>query len=564
MTEEERERLAAAYLAGGLNAAAEAALLAELRAEPAFAERVAELLIIERLLKTELSGATPNAFAREVVERLKADMTAQDFTAKVVARARTNHRRKSPARLPRHARPARPAHYWPWLAAASFLIALTGYLLLKQTGEPLSGKPVIAEKVPPVPQIINPEASRPVPLPPLPPSDKPAIAAAPAADVPPETEASSAQANEPFTLPAEVASSDKPAPATPTLPAPAAPTADVPPESLASNSQVSEPLALLNPDKVSSSDKPAIAAPAAAATPTPPAPAAPAAAVATVAPGSDPWRGKRLAATDTPLMQDLDGYCQLTLEPNSQLVINGGPRARKASLEQGSVTCEVKKNVGAFEVASKLGTVALRGTKFKVSLSEAGEGEALYGRLSVAVFDGMVLLTTPGGTSTVLTAERDKPHEGGVLTGILTGGGGTKRNPTLLVIADGEDKEVTYLPREANGGFDKNMLAHLYPRNRVLLAWVAADYRRLLALQPITPKTNAGKVTGVVLRKSGWWIDVQTPGWAGGSLYQLLSLPYRPRRQDSAPDPGGESGRNPKRRHRHARLELYSGQLQTR
>ncbi|MGD0091695.1 MAG: hypothetical protein ABSE73_17405 [Planctomycetota bacterium] len=220
----------------------------------------------------------------------------------------------------------------------------------------------------------------------------------------------------------------------------------------------------------------------------------------------DPLQGLRIAAAAAPVTQEMDGYCQLVLEPRGALVINGKPKAREVFLEQGSVTCTVKENLGTLAVGSGLGIVSVRGTVFKVTL--AGQEGAGAGQLSVQVFSGKVLLSPPGGADVILAAEKDKPQEGGFLTGILTGASGTE----VTVIPDGEDEGVKYLPKPVGGGLDNGMLEtlkHLYPRNRVRLIWACSEPRRVLGIELLTPKEHAGTVTGTVVRKGDIWVDVK-------------------------------------------------------
>ena len=221
-------------------------------------------------------------------------------------------------------------------------------------------------------------------------------------------------------------------------------------------------------------------------------------------------RGMRLVADSAPVTQDLDGYCQLTLDPGSSLTINGGPRARKAVLELGSVACDLKKNL-AFVVETKLGAITGRDSKFKVSFTGEKEGDAAWGGLSVKVLDGAVTLATPFGSNVVFSGEKDWPREGGVVTGILTAHA-DRRDSRIMVRPDGEEDEVKYLPAELNGVLDKAMLTtmmRLYPRNRVKLVWAFGEPRRVLAIEPLIPKSNAGTVTGTIIRKSSYFIDVK-------------------------------------------------------
>ncbi|MGD0897065.1 MAG: FecR domain-containing protein [Thermoguttaceae bacterium] len=107
-------------------------------------------------------------------------------------------------------------------------------------------------------------------------------------------------------------------------------------------------------------------------------------------------RGAVLVTEDQPASLALGGYCQVRLEPNTALRIEGRKGAEEVLLEKGAVKCDVNPGVGAFAVRSRVGTVSVTGTSFSASLlerktAETGPGSpAAVWMLAVAVAAGSV------------------------------------------------------------------------------------------------------------------------------------------------------------------------------
>jgi len=234
----------------------------------------------------------------------------------------------------------------------------------------------------------------------------------------------------------------------------------------------------------------------------------------------DRLHGMRIVTEALPATQDLDGYCHIDLEPQGSIVIDGERKARKILLEHGSVTCFVEKHVGTFAVACELGTVAVHGTKFKVSLTGDGArtGEAADGgrQLSVHLLDGTVALTSSWNASAILAEDKDAPREGGVLSGILTDKGIDENGEAWFsVIADDETEAVKYHARHLDSRIDADMqtsLKRFYLRNRVRLLWTKTDLRRIAAIEMIDQKQRSGSISGLVVRINENWIDVKPAG----------------------------------------------------
>jgi hypothetical protein len=111
---------------------------------------------------------------------------------------------------------------------------------------------------------------------------------------------------------------------------------------------------------------------------------------------TDVRRGAVLVTANQPASLVLGGYCQVQLEPNTALRIEGKQGAEGVHLEKGAVQCSVNPGVGAFAVRSQVGTVSVIGTSFSVKLLErkgTGTGSSSrknVGKMAVAVTTGSV------------------------------------------------------------------------------------------------------------------------------------------------------------------------------
>jgi len=111
----------------------------------------------------------------------------------------------------------------------------------------------------------------------------------------------------------------------------------------------------------------------------------------TVAGGGPVGRGSVLSAGTEGAAVALGGYCQVDLQPGSTVRIEGEKRAEHVFLQQGVVVCEADRGVGAFEVATSVGTASVTGTLFAVrTADEEGERTLFDRRMSVEVLVGAV------------------------------------------------------------------------------------------------------------------------------------------------------------------------------
>jgi len=123
-------------------------------------------------------------------------------------------------------------------------------------------------------------------------------------------------------------------------------------------------------------------------------------------------RGAVLVTEDQPASLALGGYCQVRLEPNTKLRIEGKRDAEQVFLEKGAVQCDVTPGRGAFAVCSRAGTVSVVGTSFSVKLLERKGAETLGSIrktawvLAVAVTAGSVSVEHNGGVFNLLAGSQ--------------------------------------------------------------------------------------------------------------------------------------------------------------
>lgn len=166
------------------------------------------------------------------------------------------------------------------------------------------------------------------------------------------------------------------------------------------------------------------------------------------APRGSPLRGRRILAGARGAALTLGGYCRLVLEPGATLVERGGPRQEAVALEDGTLKSHITPGKGKYTVHTPLGSVAVVGTEFEVTVESSGqEGDSVMSRMSrsvvvtVAVVSGLVAYdlggltgTLGGGASQVFAGEapagrivagtpayRPKPHEAWAEKGRIVG-----------------------------------------------------------------------------------------------------------------------------------------------
>ena len=126
----------------------------------------------------------------------------------------------------------------------------------------------------------------------------------------------------------------------------------------------------------------------------------------TVRGGGPVERGSVLTAGAEGAAVALGGYCQVDLQPGSTMRIEGARRAEQVFIEQGGVVCEADRGVGAFDVATSVGTASVTGTLFAVWLTDEDGERALFDRrMSVEVLVGSVLVSGTWGEMVVHAGE---------------------------------------------------------------------------------------------------------------------------------------------------------------
>ena len=140
----QRDLQLAAYFAGNLDQAGQAALESEIRTDQALAREVAALAVTERLLRLACAPSGEETFAREVLSRVRTRSSGRAFADQVVRRVRDKALKRD-LRSQRHAArrgAARPSHSLPhpgagWVAAAAaFVLAVLGVYLMANSSSP--------------------------------------------------------------------------------------------------------------------------------------------------------------------------------------------------------------------------------------------------------------------------------------------------------------------------------------------------------------------------------------------------------------------------------------------
>jgi hypothetical protein len=112
----------------------------------------------------------------------------------------------------------------------------------------------------------------------------------------------------------------------------------------------------------------------------------------------------------------LGGYCHLVLQPDTELVLAGQPRAEEVEVRAGSVTARIVPERGAFTCRTPLGPLRVLGTEFvtTVEYPHLFQGEEPMKRLTVvtvAVLSGVVGFDLAGQSGT-LTAGASRTFAG--------------------------------------------------------------------------------------------------------------------------------------------------------
>jgi len=106
-------------------------------------------------------------------------------------------------------------------------------------------------------------------------------------------------------------------------------------------------------------------------------------------------RGARLAVGDKGAELRLGGYCRLTLDPNTEVVVRGGAGREAVQLERGRVVSEVTPGKGRFALLTPIGTVEVKGTRFLTSVEypDSLKGERDMGKLRKSAVVTVMVVT---------------------------------------------------------------------------------------------------------------------------------------------------------------------------
>jgi len=120
-------------------------------------------------------------------------------------------------------------------------------------------------------------------------------------------------------------------------------------------------------------------------------------------------RNAVITTADKPVQLALGGYVTVDIAPRSRVRIDGREKAESIFLLAGLVTCDVRSDVGSFDVHGQAGTVTVTGTRFSVgvvadSLAASGPGTNSLpsgdNGMFVEVLEGSVSVSDNKNTST--------------------------------------------------------------------------------------------------------------------------------------------------------------------
>ncbi|NQT86079.1 FecR domain-containing protein, partial [bacterium] len=142
-----------------------------------------------------------------------------------------------------------------------------------------------------------------------------------------------------------------------------------------------------------------------------------------------PGRGDRLIAGKDGASLRLGGYAELRLEPQTEVIVQGRPKAEVVALEHGALHSTITPGHGAFRVSTPIGTLDVRGTKFVTTVQYSREGGSEMRKAALV---------------TIMVLSGAVAYEFGESVGLLTGGsqmafGGERREeaPRLPDLAAG-------------------------------------------------------------------------------------------------------------------------------
>jgi len=205
-------------------------------------------------------------------------------------------------------------------------------------------------------------------------------------------------------------------------------------------------------------------------------------------------RGAQVETADSPAQLVLGGYCQVDLAPGTKMSWGGTDKAEEVYLREGSITCDVKRQVGSFTVKTDSGEVCVQGTKFDVQVVRGPGDEQMLGkRMLVRVLAGAVVASTTWGTYNVKAGDDAIVlPEGGIVNGTVI-----QKGDGWIRVRNDAGTEYKFLPRRDAGTVvtDQPMVAQfnqLAIGGPVKVVWTMQDQRRILALTDL--RANQGQI----------------------------------------------------------------------
>jgi len=242
------------------------------------------------------------------------------------------------------------------------------------------------------------------------------------------------------------------------------------------------------------------------------------------APSATLRRGDRIVVRDGGARLSLGGYCDLEVEPDSELMVAGSPGKEVIELVAGHVSSQVTPQKGGFRVNTILGAIDVVGTRF---LTTVDSPRAKGGQPMSASTRKLLTVVTVSVMAGVVSYDFDD-GTGRLTVGMTKTFGGESGSSAGAVVST-TDLSVTL--KAANGakttfhtGQRNKMAVHeisqLNAGEQVTVSWVAEEGKKW-----VKDISGSGTIVGTVTAKGEKWIKVKpdggreqkfVPPWHGG------------------------------------------------
>jgi len=179
------------------------------------------------------------------------------------------------------------------------------------------------------------------------------------------------------------------------------------------------------------------------------------------APSGAVRRGDRIRVGQGRARLALGGYCDLTLDPDAEVIVRGRAREEAVEIHKGRVASRIRPGRGEFTVLTPLGSVEVRGTEFvtTVEYSDPQQGGQAMGKLrktavvTVMVLSGVVAYNL-ADTAGLLRAGMSQAFAGGYRAGSDVAEGIEGFQGTLVgkIVAKAENKFLLKVEKVARLG----------------------------------------------------------------------------------------------------------------